>query len=362
MNRALVIVVAAVAAGAGCSGRRVSPGSHKDGYGVEASGPKLEDARRAAVSQFFDLYLASPAASSTTLNAEVLDKPGGFIVREKAKTGKDSVELRAVVDYPKLARRLDKLNLVKPEGVRGKPKVLIGLRETGPGKMALGDASAGRASDTMRRRLLERGYTVADNSDGLAGGKQRSGSREETLASARKTGAEVAVVGDAAAEAVPDERLAGYGNCRALLRAEAVSPDGVKIHAAVEQETTSVDVGVPAACAKALENAGEIGADRIAEALSSVFQERVEFTVIFGGLGGLDRTRELLTAVRGLPRVAGAHFDAASGKDVRIKIYGEKMGADDMTAELLKLRQFGLQVRQVDPDFNVIEFGGGDFY
>jgi hypothetical protein len=353
LKRALLLAAAGALLSA-CAHQRLAPGPYKDGYAVEVSAPTVEEARRAAVGVFFDLYLSSPSASGPLLEDKILKRARSFIAREKAKPENGRVTLRALVDYQRLGHALDAAGLVRPEGVKGKPKVLVSLREDSKG--------VGRASDTLRRRLLQRGYAALDDSDSLNGGLQKTGAREEALAHGARLGAEVVVTGTAAGKAAPDPRLAGYGSCRAVVDAQAVKLPGEGLAAKVAQEAAAVDMSEAAACAKALESAGEIAADKIAAALASVYQERVEFTVTVMNLGNLDRTRQFLQAARALPRVAAAAFDDAGGADVRVKVWADKMGADDMTAELLKLKDFKLEVRDVDPAINYIEFGTGDVY
>ena len=331
MRRAAPLLALAAWA-CGCAHNRLAPGPYKDGYAVEVRAASAPEARCAAVAQFFDLYLSSEAAagSGALLDEKILKKPEAFVVRERAE-GAGPVTLRALVDYAKLGRALLALGLVKPEGVKGRPTVRLSLTESGPG--------SGRAADTLRRRLAERGYLPVEAGE-----------------------AEITLRGTAQSEAAPDPRLAGYGSSKAVVRAEAVQRATARTVAAVTQEAAAVDVNEAAAGAKALENAGELAADKIAAALGSLYQERLEFTVTVYSLGNLDRCRQFLAALRGMPRFAGAYLDAVSGSDARFKLYAEKMGADELTVELLKLRAFRLEVRQVDPDFNAVEFSSGEAY
>ena len=55
-------------------------------------------------------------------------------------------------------------------------------------------------------------------------------------------------------------------------------------------------------------------------------------------------------------------LDAFAGPDVKVRVFVEKMGADELTAELLKLKQFNLKVRSVEPDINYLEFSSGDVF
>ena len=112
---------------------------------------------------------------------------------------------------------------------------------------------------------------------------------------------------------------------------------------------------------RALENAGELAAERLKTALEGRFRHINEISVTIAGLGGIPEARRLLETLRSGSLVTGAAFEAAVGKDVRLRVFVEKLSADDLAAGLLRFKEYRFAVRAVEPFYQSIELeaGGG---
>lgn len=360
IRRWRLALVAALALG-GCAERRLKPGTYASGHVTEVEGrgglraEALAQARRSAVAGLLDLYVSEEARSQSqsAIEDKVLANAGAYIKRHKpveVQERSDGIRLRlrALVLYQKLGRDLEQMGLVKPEGVRGRPRVLVALEETGPGA----GSEVGRASEALRRRLLEQGYQAMDLSDRMDPDYRKSA---DPLEEARKREAQVLVTGRAAAAPLSDERLDRYHPFRARLELEAVSVPEKDAVASIVQEAAAVDLLPETAAAKALANAGEAAAERLRQALSGRYRERQEIRLAVIGAGGMEKARGLIRSLRSLPEVAGASLDSLAGRDARIRIFVERLSADELAARILRLKGQSFQVRAVEPDNRYLE-------
>jgi hypothetical protein len=318
----------------------------------------LSSAQRQAVEELFDLFLSSTARAGgrDALERNVLSHAADFIPRYKTVSsqisgGVLSQRLHLLVSYEKLGKDLDELGLIRPEGVAGMPRVLLSVKESGPGA----GVGAGTASQAMRRALIERGYAAVDFSDHASSDSQKSGSESVARAEARRLLTQVLVTGSAQAAAAPDARLKGYSSYRARVAVKAVTVPGSEIIVEFIQEAEAVDVSSAGAAAKSLADAGVVAAGRLREALSLRYRERTEMSVLFLGLGGLDRARRLIFALRAQPGVIAAALDSVSGRDVKVRVFVESNSADELAANLMKLKGYSLNVRMVEPDYHYLE-------
>ncbi|MDD5657218.1 MAG: hypothetical protein PHF00_08180 [Elusimicrobia bacterium] len=347
---------------AGCAGLR--PGPQRGGVTVDAEGaaPELPEAiaqaERQAVSELVDLFVSSSAraASGRLIEDKFLSAPRAYLRRFKvlARGGSGPgvrVRVRCLVRADRLARDLDEAGLVRPEGISGSPKLVISIKEGGPGSWS----DVGYASDMLRRRLSARGFRALDLSDGLESRRRFSGSPAEALSAAKAAGAGVIFVAEASVQPAPDARLAGYQSYRARLAGRARETGSGRPLGEIEVEATAVDISSAAAAAKALENAGALAADRLAAAMDGRFRARTELDLSVLGLGGLARVRAFVEQLRGLPGVAGAAVSAWASGGVRFRVFVEDASPDEFTALLLRLPGQALNVRAVESDYNFIE-------
>lgn len=343
----------AVLVAAGCA-PRLQPGLRRNAVVVEAravceaAADCRAQARKEAVAKAAALYVAKPESAKT-----VLERPGDFIKRwrvvdERASDGGRSVTLRAEVQAEPLAAALDKDGLLKPEGIVGRPRLFISLKETGPGA----GFEVGRASDALRRALSARGYQALDFSDRLGRRSQKTGTPEEAREEARALGAEGVLTGSARAEPAQDERLEGFSSWRGFVKGE-LEVGGGKLP--VEAEAAAVDLSPEAAAAKALDNAGMLAGERLADDLRDRFIERSELGLYVTGLARPEQAARFIAAVRALPGVIAASPARVDSEELRLRVFAERLGAEDLAAELIRLRGFSLEVRGVDPAAKVVD-------
>lgn len=354
----------------GCFGK-LQPGVRKHSVVVEVAatcpaGPAAlcrGRAERQAVESLLALFVSSAAARGPEVDRGVLQQAGGYVKKSQVVDTRGKGEgavlrLRAELAHEKLGRDLDALGLVKPQGVEGAPRLLISLREKGLGA----GSDVGRASDVLRRSLSARGYAALDLSDRLnPKGRQATGSREEALAAGLASKAEVVVTGEAAAAPVEDEALSaqGYHAYRARLVGEALLSSGAPF-AVLDSEAAAADATAAGAAAKALENAADLAGGRLAQDLGARFRERVEITVLVLGLRRVEDVSGLVCAVRRVPGVVGAAAGKLKPGETGLRVFVEKMSADELAARLLQhVRGFSLQVRGVEPDLKLIELESG---
>lgn len=311
------------------------------------------------------LYLSSAAAHGIEVDRSVLQKAGSYVKKSRAVETLDPgsgagvvLRLRAELLHEKLGRDLDGLGLVKPSGVEGTPRVLISLREKGPGS----GTDVGRASDALRRELSVRGYAGIDLSDPLnAKGRQATGSRQEALAAGLASRAEVVVTGEAAAVPVADEALGaqGYQVYRGRLSGEVLLSSGAPV-ALFDAEATAADATPAGAAAKALESAAEAAGAKLAGDLAARFRRRVEIMVLVKGLSGVEEVSRLLLAVRQVPGVVGAAAGRLAVGETVLRVFVEQLAADELAARLLQhVRGFSLQVSSIEPELKRIELESG---
>ncbi|MBI4375704.1 MAG: hypothetical protein HY549_04560 [Elusimicrobia bacterium] len=358
--RRLLVLILLLSAGAGCA-RRLRPGPQANTINVEAeaeigqsSEAALVQAQRQALERSFDLFLSSPALSEhrAALEEKILAKPRDYIERYQIISAGDRsrVRIRALLLYQKLAKDLDSIGVLRPDGVRGKPRLLISLRESGLGA----GQDSGRASEALRRALVEKGYEAVDYSDKFNKDHQKSGELSEARAASLRHGAQLIVSGAARVEPLRDQRLEGYHTYRATLELKALDAQSGQELASVAQEASAVDLTAEAAAAKALANAGELAGERLRSGLGSRYQERQEISAALLGLGGLEEIRALIAEMRAWPQVAAVALDLISGRDARLKVFGEKLSADELAALLVRARP-ALIARVVENDAHYVE-------
>lgn len=381
MRARRALALAPLALWAGCASP-LKVGTRKGGEVVEASGSapasegdkaaaaaSLEEARRQAVRGLLDLYMdpAARAAAAAALDEKIVAKAAAYVARIEVQearvlSGTHTTRVLAQVDFLKLGKDLESLGLIKPDRIKGRPRLLLSLKESGTGA----GKDVGRASDALRRALYERGYVAADYSDLIEKAHRKSGTLLEAREAAKAMKAELLVMGTAQAEPVTDERLEGYQPYRARVVLEAQAPGTGESLSSWTVEATALDVAASGSAAKALANAGELAAEKLRAWMASRYSERSEVYVTVSGVKDLSQARGLIAAMRGLPKAAAAALDAYRAPDLRVRVFVENVPADELTASLIRMKPWSFEVRSVEPDYNSIELeltgrrGAGD--
>lgn len=310
-------------------------------------------AQRRAVDQMLGLLISSATRSATaaTLEEKILDAPQAYVKKRRVVKGRFGPQLLVQVAWDKLRRDVDALGLVRPDGVYGTPRLLLSIKETGPGA----GREVGRASDALRRGLGLRGFDVLDLSDRLGADRQKTGSPAEASAAAKAAGAQIVVWGEAAARFSADGRAAGLSAMSARLKARASWTASGRPLAEADVEAGAADLSGEGAAGRALENAGLAAADRLAEAFTGQFRERSVIGLSAAGLGSLARVQVFLDAVRALPKVAAAAAAAFRPEGVLFQVFVEGLTPEDLAVALMRLPGHPLEVRAVEAENRFVE-------
>lgn len=358
MKAALLVVLAF--SSAACSASRLKPSLRKTFVVVEsraecrASVDCAMEGRRQAVADVLPLYVSTAAAASPAVREKILDRAQEFVGRWRLVGQEDAgvfrrAVVRAEVAGDKLVSALDALGLVKPEGVLGRPRILVSLKETGLGA----GKDVGRASDSLRRAMSARGYSVFDHSDRLNRDYQKKGSAQEAREAGRKLGAEAVLHGEVRAEPVSDERLSGFSKAEGVIGGTLfIGAEEVPVTA----RAPAVDLSPEAAAAKSLEDAGTLAGEALADHLSVRYRERVELGLMIYGIERPAGAARFIEAVRGLPGVVAVVYAGRWSDELRLRVFAERLGAEELAALLIeRLRSFGVSVRFVDQPGRVVE-------
>ncbi|MBI5624546.1 MAG: hypothetical protein HY924_12275 [Elusimicrobia bacterium] len=346
-------------------------GSGGDSEVVEAAGPDLAAAEKNAVASLFDLFVSSsdlPAAQAR-LSEKILSRAGSFIRKRKVlESSSGRTVIRGLVRLSTLGAEIEKLGLDAGLGPRGRVKVLVALQEDGgPGCALCGPGApkespdglacrdAGCASEALRRSLIRRGFSGYDLSDRL-----NSGAGSDPEAAAKALGADILVSGTARAEAVPDERLtmssgpvSGYQVGKAVLELSVdLLSKAEKVP--VRVEASAVDLSLASAFAKALENAGDMAGDGVAQTSASAWKVGSELRLTVVGLRDLAAGRRLIADLRALPDLERVSLVSHLAPELRLKVR-TGLASDALAATLLGMRGYGFNMLAVGSEFVEVE-------
>lgn len=365
----------AAAALAGCAGGRLKEGrTTAETVVIEAVG-RVPDAgtraevslrataaaEREAVSRMLELYIASATrtAASGVIEDRILTKTTDYI---GASTEVDSrregpfwlTRIRAEMRYLKLGQDLEDLGLVNVQAPEGQPRVSVSIGESGPGALM----DNGRASQALRRALILRGYAAADLSDRLSSSFKDLGDPVKSEAAASAAHASVLVVGSAEARSRADDRLAGYFASVARVKVSCKALRSPAWALSFEQEASAIDLAAESASAKALENAGMLAGERIAEALAPRLKGRSEIAVVIEGASGISQAVDLIRELRGIPEISAVALGALAPKRLNLKVFSAHSG-DDVAGALMRASNFSLRVVVVDANYVEMETASG---
>ncbi len=314
----------------GCAFGRLQPGLTKEGAAVAVAAPTVDEARRLAVRDALDLFIAPGSSASVAIAETFSGRASEFTGRTRFKKGRGVIELR----FAKLLIALDKEGLLRPAGFTSRePRVLLLVSEP----QGILDLGVGPAADALRRGLYAYGMTGIDGRDQLNNFLAKGKDPAALAAGAARLGADWMVVAAASASAEFDP-VTGTWRGRASLLADQYAVAGVVPLDQTQSDASVLDVSSAAARGKALDRVGEETASKVAAAITRARGGRSEGAVF--AVGGYDpqRLKALLAALRGVEGVAGAYLGLWRGDEqsVILRVFMAGLKIDDLAARLLR--------------------------
>ncbi len=329
MRRMLGVFTAALLVGA-CAFGRMKPGLTKEGAAVAVAAPTLDDARRQAVSDTLELFLAPGSAAFVKMTETFRARAAELTGRARFKKGKGVVEARFV----KFLIALDKEGLLRPAGFSSKePRVLLLVSEP----QGILDLGVGPAADALRRGLSAYGMTAIDGRDSLNEFMSKGKDPASLAAGAARLGADWMLIAAASASAELDPATRTWRG-RASLIADQYAVKSSTPAAQSQAEASVLDVSSSAARGKALDQVGEETASKVAATIKRSLGGRSEGAIFVVGAADLPRLKSLLASVRAIEGVAGAYLGVWRGEDetVILRVFMTGMKIDDLAARLLR--------------------------
>jgi len=329
---------------AACAGGRLKLGPTAGGEVVEAEGwspvdaqdqlgtkkRSLTEAQKKAVEQVVGVYISAKTrvSQAVSVNQNILADVGGYIkkyevVGEKEEGGFLKTRIRALVLYQKVGRDLDRLGLIRPDAPPGDPRVKVALA---PGAAA---GQAARAAAAVRQGLMKRGFSVVD-------GKEDS---------------DIIVRGEAEAHPlrIDDISLGGFHSFRARVSLEAFKPEGGEVIAGKVQEASGLDPSAEIAEGKALETAGLMAAEALAEKLFDRLSRRVNVGLKVHGMADLSLVQRLVDDLRTQPDIALVTLSSYGSGAAELKVTTEGFAGDELAGMLSRMKRYKFTTKSVTP-------------
>lgn len=342
MMRTLGVFLAALLLGA-CAFGRMKPGLSKEGAVVAVSAPTLDEARRQAVTNTLELFIAPGSSGSLKIAETFRGRAAELTGRARFKKGKGVVEARFV----KFLIALDKDGLLRPAGFSSKePRVLLLISEP----QGILDLGVGPAADALRRGLSTYGMTAIDGRDSLNEFMSKGKAPAALAAGAARLGADWMLIAAASASAELDPVTRTWRG-RASLVADQYAVRNSTPVGQTQAEASVLDVSSSAARGKALDQVGEETASKVAATIKRSIGGRSEGAIFVVGVNDIGRLKSLLASVRAVEGVAGAYLGVWRGEEesVILRVFMTGMKIDDLAARLLR-RDPSLTLLSVEPE------------
>jgi hypothetical protein len=349
---------------AGCSGSRLKPGPNEEGEVIEAEGwtphdPKdllgtkrrsLADAQKKAVERVVGVYISAKTrvAKAVTVDQNILADVGGYVRKydvldEREEDGFYKTRIRALVLYQKVGRDLKKLGLMRPPPPPGNPTVAVLVTSAGRWEAERETSAAG----AVRKALVEKGFRVVDSA-ALSRFKGKDLSDAAAVAGVgRDLGADLVLTGDASVHELTDVNLGGFRSFRARVQLQAIKPETAQVLASRSREASGLDPVSTVARAKALENAGGLAGEELADELGQLLASRLEVTIRVNGLSDAGEVQKLAEALRGQPDVAAASLAGYRDGGAELQVTTEGVSGEELAKALPSLGNFGLKVKSI---------------
>ncbi|PIR15448.1 MAG: hypothetical protein COV48_14315 [Elusimicrobia bacterium CG11_big_fil_rev_8_21_14_0_20_64_6] len=355
MKKVLAVMLAPLILGA-CSFGRMKPGLTKAGAAVAVSASTIEEARRLVVGDAVELFLASSSSMSVKTTEAFAARASDFTGRERFKKGKGSIELK----FSRFLIDLDKEGLLRPEGFTSRePRVLLLVSEP----QGILDLGVGPAADALRRGLSAYGMSAIDGRDALNDFLSKGKDPDALAAGAARLGADWMLIAAASASAELDPVTRSWRG-RATLIADQYKVTSSTPLAQFQSSASVLDVSSVSARGKALDNAGEETASKVAAAIKQSLGGRSEGAVFVLGGSDLNRLKRLIVDLRAVEGVDGAYLGIWRGEEesVVLRVFLTGLKIDGLAARLLR-RDPSVTLLSVEPGSGrlAVELSGRSF-
>ncbi len=303
----------------------------------------LDEARRQAVTSALELFVV-PGSSAALAAAEIVrGRAAEFVGRFRFKAGVGVVD----VDFARLQAALDKEGLLRPEGFSSsQPRVLLLVAEP---ELIL-DLGVGPAADALRRGLSAHGLTAIDGRDSLNKFSPKDKSVEALTFAAARAGADWLLIAAASVRAERDPASGAWRAHASLIGDEYAVSSSTPVDQ-IRSDTSVLDVSSGGARGKALDQAGEESAARVAAVIARAQGGRTVGAVFVTGAFDLPRLKAFVSSLRATEGVSGASLAIWRDEDgaAIIRVFLAGLKTDGLSARLLR-RDPSLTLLSVEPD------------
>ena len=323
----------------GCASGRLKLGQTDGGEVVEAEGwspvdssdpvgtknRALIEAQKKAVEKVVGVYISAKTrvSEAVAVNQNILANVSGYVGKyeirsEREEEGFHKTVIRALVRYEKVGKDLDKLGLIRPDAPPGNPKIHVAL-------------DADDAAGAVRRSLLAKGFSVVEAPD--------------------KDSADIVLRGSAQVYRldIRDMNLGGFHSYRSRVSLEAYNPKTEAVIVVKSMEASGLDPSPGIAKKKALDAAGGLTAEKLAEELYALLSKRVDVRLQVKGLPDLNSVQGLVVALRTQPDIAMVTLASFGEKGADITVKTEGFAGEEL-AEILKgMKRYPMAITSVAP-------------
>lgn len=294
----------------------------------------LAMAQKSAVERVVGVYVSAKTRVDAALvvDQKILARLDGYVRRydvldEKEEAGIRKVRIRAFILQRKLGDDLRSAGLSGTEPVPGNPRVSVRILDRSGRSPSLERAASG----TIRRQLVERGFTVIEDA-------QESAAR-----------ADLVVSGDVQVSEVVDERLEGFHSSRARLRAQVKQRETGAVLAEKTQEASAMDVAASVADEKAVDTAGRMLAEMLVAELAGRLKALGPLLVRIHGIRGLSEVERIVGGLRTIPETSAVTLSEYRNGAAEMSVSAAGLSSEELAAILIKTKKPPLALRSLSP-------------
>ena len=212
------------------------------------------------------------------------------------------------------------------------------------------DLGVGPAADALRRGLSAHGLTAIDGRDSLNKFSPKDKSVEALTFAAARAGADWLLIAAASVRAERDPASGAWRAHASLIGDEYAVSSSTPVDQ-IRSDTSVLDVSSGGARGKALDQAGEESAARVAAVIARAQGGRTVGAVFVTGAFDLPRLKAFVSSLRATEGVSGASLAIWRDEDgaAIIRVFLAGLKTDGLSARLLR-RDPSLTLLSVEPD------------